>query len=375
MPARKTQEQFISESIRRHKGKYDYSKVIYVNSQTKIIIICPEHGQFSMKPNSHSNGQGCPKCGRIRARKNIRKNWESVYEKIKKVHGDKYTYVEESYTAVSSEMLIICPIHGEFTMKPHSHISMKAGCPKCGKKQAAENNRKSWEVVYKEILDVHGDRYEYDVTSYSFVDKKIRIKCSKHGWFKQRVSTHKNGSGCRKCQDELTGDRTRVTKTDFISRANMAHGLKYDYSHVVFIDQYTPVKIICNLHGEFEQTPRIHYRGSGCQKCIESRGETSIRVYLDNHDINFETQKTFIGMEDDRPLKCDFYLPDFNLVIEFNGKQHYEPVELFGGYQGFMETVKRDKIKKKYCQDNGINFQVIHYEENITDRLEKLLKN
>ena len=312
MPARKTQEQFISESIRRHKGKYDYSKVIYVNSQTKIIIICPEHGQFSMKPNSHSNGQGCPKCGRIRARKNIRKNWESVYEKIKKVHGDKYTYVEESYTAVSSEMLIICPIHGEFTMKPHSHISMKAGCPKCGKKQAAENNRKSWEVVYKEILDVHGDRYKYDVTSYSFVDKKIRIKCSKHGWFKQRVSTHKNGSGCRKCQDELTGDRTRVTKTDFISRANMAHGLKYDYSHVVFIDQYTPVKIICNLHGEFEQTPRDHYRGSGCQKCIESRGETSIRVYLDNHDINFETQKTFIGMEDDRPLKCDFYLPDFN---------------------------------------------------------------
>ena len=374
MPARKSQEQFIRENIRRHKGKYDYSKVIYLNSQTKIIIICPKHGEFIMKPNSHSNGQGCPKCGRIKAKKNISKSWESVYERIKKVHGDNYEYVKESYVAVSRKMKIICPIHGKFEMKPHSHISMKAGCPDCSKKQVAEKNRKSWEVLYKEILDVHGDKYEYDATSYSFVDKKIRIKCLKHGWFKQRVSTHKNGSGCRKCQDELTGDRTKVTKKDFIIRSNMMHGLKYDYRNVVFVDQYTPVKIICNLHGEFEQAPRDHYRGSGCQSCIESRGETSIRVYLDNHNINFETQKTFLGMEDDRPLKCDFYLPGFNLVIEFNGKQHYEPVEFFGAYQGFVETVKRDKIKKKYCLDNDIKFEVIKYDEDIEERLDSIFK-
>ena len=68
-------------------------------------------------------------------------------------------------------------------------------------------------------------------------------------------------------------------------------------------------------------------------------------------------------------------MTDFNLVIEYNGKQHYEPVELFGGIDGFVETVKRDKIKKKFCQDNGINFKVIHHEENITDRLEEILKN
>jgi len=375
MPARKTQEQFIIESTRRHNGKYDYSEVIYINSQTKIIIICPEHGPFNMKPNNHSNGQGCPKCGRINARKNIRKSWESVYERIKKVHGNRYKYVKESYVAVSRKMLIICPIHGEFKMTPHTHISMKSGCPKCGKEQAGESNRKSWDIIHKELLDVHGDRYEYDSSSYSYVNRKIRIKCSKHGWFKQQVSTHKGGGGCRKCQDELSGDRTRVTKKDFIGRAKKMHGSKYDYSNVVFKDQYTSVKIICDIHGEFEQKPRDHYRGSGCQSCIESRGESAIRVYLDNHNIKYETQKTFEGMIDDRPLKCDFYLPDFNLVIEYNGKQHYEPVELFGGIDGFVETVKRDKIKKKFCQDNGINFKVIHHEENITDRLEEILKN
>lgn len=372
MPARKTQEQFIFESTRRHNGKYDYSEVIYINSQTKIIIICPEHGPFNMKPNNHSSGQGCPKCGRINARKNIRKSWESVYERIKKVHGDRYEYVKESYVAVSRKMLIICPIHGEFEMKPHTHILMKAGCPKCGKEQAGESNRKSWDIIHKEILGVHGNRYEYDSSSYSYVNRKIRIKCSKHGWFKQQVSIHKGGGGCRKCQDELIGDRTRVTKKDFISRAKKMHGSKYDYSNVIFRDQYTSVKIICDIHGEFEQTPRSHYRGSGCQSCIESRGERAIRVYLDNHNIKYETQKTFEGMEDAGPLKCDFYIPSINAVIEFNGQQHYAPVDLFGGEKEFKKTVKRDEIKKKYCLDNGIRFEVIKYDEDIEERLESI---
>ena len=88
--------------------------------------------------------------------------------------------------------------------------------------------------------------------------------------------------------------------------------------------------------------------------------------------IRYETQKMFEGLKLEGNLKCDFYIPDYNVVIEYNGRQHYEPVKAFGGEKEFKKTVKRDKIKKKYCLDNGIRFEVIKYDEDIEERLESI---
>ena len=63
MAVKKTLDEVIKLFIKRHNNKYDYSKVEYVNSSTKVCIICPEHGEFWQTPHKHLSGQGCPKCG------------------------------------------------------------------------------------------------------------------------------------------------------------------------------------------------------------------------------------------------------------------------------------------------------------------------
>ena len=121
---RKTLDYFINESIKIHGNKYDYSKVKYVNSTTKVCIICPEHGEFWQTPNHHLRGQGCPKCsGR-------NKTTESVIKEFKKIHGNDYIYDKVEYVNNSTKVLIICPIHGEFWQTPDKHLQGE-GCPVC----------------------------------------------------------------------------------------------------------------------------------------------------------------------------------------------------------------------------------------------------
>ena len=98
-------------------------------------------------------------------------------------------------------------------------------------------------------------------------------------------------------------------------------------------------------------------------------------VYLKKEGIQFETQKKFEGMRSNLPLKCDFYIKNFNLVIEYNGRQHYEPIKLWGGTKQLKKTQELDKIKKEFCLENGINFEVIKFDEDINTRLVKILKN
>ena len=141
----------------------------------------------------------------------------------------------------------------------------------------------------------------------------------------KRYLTHKMGAGCAECSYELIGDRTRVTKDIFIGQAIEEHGQKYDYSKVEWVDQYTEVLIGCDNeeHGYFLQVPRDHKRGSGCLRCNESRGERSIFNWLQDNGIEFIPQHTFPGLKDRALLRCDFYLPNENIVIEYNGRQHY----------------------------------------------------
>ena len=131
--------------------------------------------------------QGCPICGRIQANQNIRLSWDEVLNRFNSTHGDTYNYLSETYIDYTTDMTIVCKIHGEFVMKPHSHVSMKAGCRECGYLRVAEKNTISLDEIVLQFKQVHKSFYEYDLTSYRGVEHKIRIKCPNHGWFKQKV--------------------------------------------------------------------------------------------------------------------------------------------------------------------------------------------
>jgi Zn finger protein HypA/HybF involved in hydrogenase expression len=371
---RYSSKEFINSVQEIHKNKYDYSEVNYINSQTKVQIICHKHGPFYMKPNSHFNGQGCPKCGRISARENIVLDYSIFLERAEKVHANRYEYVENTYKNYTTKMQMFCSEHGFFEQTPHSHISMKTGCPLCGKLSAGVSNQKGWEVVSNMFISVHGDRYNYDSSSYLDVSHKMRIECSRHGWFEQKPYQHYFGHGCIKCSDEENAEKKKITFLEFIEKSLEIHGNKYSYDHSNYVDIFTPIYITCSKHGEFLQNPRNHYRGSGCPKCNSSKGEEKIRAILNDLSVEFIEQKTFDDLIHKKYLRCDFYLPYYNAVIEFNGIQHYEPISVFGGIYGLKENQARDMIKYNFLREKKINLIIVRYDnENIKDYLKNIL--
>jgi G:T-mismatch repair DNA endonuclease (very short patch repair protein) len=117
---------------------------------------------------------------------------------------------------------------------------------------------------------VHQNTYEYDIASFGRVSDQVRIKCASHGWFNQRLQNHLDGCGCPKCAG---------LGVDWIARFRHVHGGTYDYSRFVFSGYKSPSKIICSLHGPFEQTPDNHYRGKqGCPQCGRARSDNAKRL-------------------------------------------------------------------------------------------------
>ena len=123
---------FVEKSTEVHSGKYDYSKSTYENSATKIIIICPEHGDFVQRPNDHVNGAGCPECKKVSLSKNRRKTLEDFIKESIEVHGDKYNYSKSKYITTDDKIEIICPDHGSFFQVAYTHLN-GTGCPTCWK--------------------------------------------------------------------------------------------------------------------------------------------------------------------------------------------------------------------------------------------------
>jgi superfamily II DNA or RNA helicase len=250
--AKKTADDFVEEARKVHGNKYDYSKVSYTNSKTKICIICPEHGEFWQTPYCHVKGNGCPKCAGITP-----KTTDDFIEEARKVHGNKYDYSKVSYTNSKTKVCIICPDHGEFWQTPYNHAKGK-GCPKC-----SGNAKFNTEDFINKARTIHGDRYDYSKVQYINANSKVCIVCPEHGEFWQTPINHLKGAECPKCSGNV-----RLSKDDFINRSHIVHGNKYDYSKVKYINTNTKVCIICPEHGEFWQTPGSHINGScGCAKC------------------------------------------------------------------------------------------------------------
>lgn len=216
---------------------------------------------------------------------------------------------------------------------------------------------------------IHGEKYNYNKTNYINSHKKITIICTEHGEFEQTPDSHLSGSGCPKCAGK------NKTTEDLINQFNIVHGTnRYNYNKVNFINNKTKIIINCEKHGDFTTLPSNHLSGKGCPICKESRGEKLIREYLINEDINFTQQKKFPDCKYINVLPFDFYLPDLNTCIEFNGEQHYKPIKLFGGEANLIKIQKRDKIKKEYCLKNNIPLIIIKYDDNINKILKNLFK-
>ena len=350
-------QEFIEKVKLVHNDKYDYTMVNYINTTTKINIICKEHGIFSQRPDGHTQGRGCPKCVFFVT------DTESFVEKANFIHNWLYDYSICKYTNGKNVINIICKIHGEFSQITRNHLQGQ-GCPKCG--GSVKSNTE--EFIEKTKL-IHGDLYDYSKSEYITAIKEVDIICKTHGIFRQTPNNHLSGQGCPKC-----GGYIKLTNEEFIKRAINIHGNLYNYDKVDYKDIFSKVIITCKKHGDFIQTACDHINnGSGCQMCNYSKGEKLISNFLKENNINFIPQKKFDGCKSKKKLPFDFYLPDYNMCIEYDGKQHFEVREFFGGLEAFEITKAHDKIKTDYCINNNITLiRIPYFEYNV---IEELLTN
>ena len=356
-----------------HGDFYNYTKVDYKNRNTKVVVICEKHGEWKTTTEQLYRGQGCPECGLITQGEKRRLSQEDFITKCDEVHSDRYDYSKVDYQGMISKVIITCNQHGDFEQIPSSHLN-GSGCPQCGLISQGEKRRLSIEEFIYRSREVHEDKYDYSKVDYLNTFSEVDIICSIHGVFPQQPQFHMNGSGCPKCSIIEQHEKQKKSTDDFIRDSIKVHGDLYDYSKVDLIDTKTEVIIICKKHGDFFQTPNNHQSGNGCPNCNSSKGELFISQYLKKNNIEFIQQQTFEGLEMKRKLKCDFYLPSYNLIIEYNGIQHYEPREQFGGEKGFKRVQKSDKLKREFCLKNNIRLLEIRYDEDVYEKLDLVFK-
>ena len=348
-------EKFIEKSNKKHNNKYDYSKVEYVNSKTKVCIICPEHGEFWQTPAAHVRGNGCPECAnKKRGKRTV--NTESLIEKYQSIHNNKYTYEKTQYIDANTKICVTCPEHGDFYILPFNHLNGQ-GCPKCKGRNLTQ------EEIIENFKKIHGDKYDYSKVEYKKSKEKVCITCPIHGDFYQTPQKHLSGQGCPKCSVSEREQNKPMSSSFFIKRSNEQHGNFYTYENISFKNLHEKVEIICPIHGSFKQIAQDHINGHGCPKCNMSRLEEEVSLLLKENNITFEEQKTFDWLKYKSNLRLDFYLPDYNIAIECQGKQHFEAIDIFGGNRNFQVTIERDKKKRELCQNNNITLLYYSHEK------------
>ena len=289
---------------------------------------------------------------------------QNFINKVNVIHNNHYNYSLVDYKNNTTKIKIICPKHGIFEQMPKSHLRGN-GCPICAFEIKKQKFTKNPEILIDEFNNRHNNKYDYSLVNYINNKTKIIIICPIHGKFEITPSHHLNGVGCRKCSNNYS-----YTNQEFINKANIIHNNFYDYSLVNYINSKTKIKIICPIHGIFEQVPSHHLNKVGCPKCNSSKGEDKIRYYLNNSELEFIEQKRFKDCRYKKPLPFDFYLPKRNICIEFDGEQHFKIIR---SEQDYLNTMRNDKIKNYYCKENNLNLIRISFEQ--TTEIENILNN
>lgn len=228
-------------------------------------------------------------CGCRKHRPAVNKDsTESFIRKSKERHGDYLNYSKVDYQGGKSEIILICPVHGEFYTKGIDHLTAKHPCPQCARDSTTKKQSFTKEMFAQKAKEVHGDTYDYSLVEYKTARKKVTIKCRVHGPFDQVPYVHTKGGGCPVCASLSQGDFLRSNKDEFIKKARVIHGDAYDYSNVEYITARLPVEIICNTtQQKFCQTPDNHLRGMACSCCANcgfDQGRTGVLYVLQADD-------------------------------------------------------------------------------------------
>ncbi len=277
---------------------------------------------------------------------------------------------------INTNVKYICPVHGLRKIKLERLLN-GAGCRKCADDIIGLKSRLHIEEVINAVESKNNDHLlnpeDYKTTG----TKNLKIVCGSCGdIFLSSLSSIMNGNGrCRKCANEEIGKKL-IKKEEHINRViNSIPGVC-----ILNIDDYQGaytknLYVKCVECGDVFLSSYTKYINAGinrCKKCVSksSYGEYYISQYLTSHSIPFTQEKRFDDCKDKKPLPFDFYLPDHNMCIEFDGIQHRRPVR---GYLAYDRTKRHDKMKDDYCLKNGIKLLRISSDD--FDNIDIILSN
>lgn len=273
---------------------------------------------------------------------------EEFIQRAFNIHGNLFSYPDCNYVNAHSKIKIKCNnCETIFYQKPNNHLNGQ-GCITCRNIKIGNSKRTDINKLINKFNQKHNFKYGYELVNFINVDTKIVITCPEHGDFEQTPYEHLKGIGCPKCRYRIISLKNKFTQEEIIKKFIEVHGYQFDYSKVVYTGINDKVIIICPTHGEFKQSPLKHLSGRSCWKCKSSKGESIIRYILEKNNINYIQEYIIPGAQ--QRFRYDFYLSDFNLLIEFHGVQHYKAIDYFGGEEALRYNKERDIFKRELAK-------------------------
>jgi phage FluMu protein Com len=336
------------------------SKLNYIGiieeSKKKIVFLCENHGQIEQRFDVHIKNLKCPKCKTLNNNKYTKEYINSLITIYKKPY--KYFLNKDIYN-VQDKISIECKEHGIFEQRLHNHFTIGDGCNKC----SIENRTTITDKLNKWLLNNN-----ISIIKYNGYKSKSIIKCNNKHIFSSTIDNLKK-HGCPICNEN---NRLMSEREIFIENSKKYWSvelIKFEYNTLVYKGKRKLFTMNSEV-GPISQLPDNHLKGYLPKK---STGESIIENILNKYSIFYEREKTFDGCINKKKLRFDFYIPSKNLCIEYNGVQHYQKVDRFGGEEKFNYQKYNDSIKVNFCEKNNINLLIISYRESVIENMKNLI--
>lgn len=332
----------------------------YINNQSYLKLLCECGNRFetSFSQFKNRNKQCCNECSSKLKVEKQKHNYTYVYNYFK---DNGYILLSERYINTHTKLKTMCP-------NKHIHYisfaNFKTGyrCPECYKEKSSERQRHPINYVKQ-----YFSNYGYKLLSKKYINSSspLKVECPSGHIYDVRFDNFKSGKRCPYCSG-------RIISYGYVKKSIENEG--YTLLSKNYKNNHIKLKIQCDNSHIFKMTWGNFQSGSRCPICSASKGEKKIAEILALLKINYIPQFSF----DDKDMtryKFDFALfginKDLISIIEYDGIQHYEPVDYFGGKNKFNQQRRRDQIKNQYCKDNNIPLLRIPYWE--FDSIEQIL--
>lgn len=296
------------------------------------------------------------------------KNMEFLIKRFNEIHGDKYIYQSLSYKNQKEKITIHCQEHGDFIQRIDAHLGGQE-CPKCSLIKNAKGRNSSTEKFINSAKNIYGDKYDYSLVNYIKAKIRIKIICPVHGVFQLTPDKHLSGQECPTCTMDKFKKSVSKKNEQFINEAINLNGEKYDYSLVDYTNSSTKIKIICPIHGVFEQTPSNHlYQNQDCPKCSikNIKSENKIKSFVTSLNlITINNNKTLI-----KPYELDIFIPSHNIAIEYDGLYWHSELHKDKNYHlNKTESCEKQGIKLIHIFED----EWLHKQDIVKSRLKNIL--